>query len=147
MLIQTVKSATLGNLFAVIMIVGIEAVVAAPRISDTLKDYRLNSAATEVWQDMHRARFMAIKEKRTIRVDFDHASYRIIRVVTGEVALTRHLSREYPEISLVVSESSEGIVFNRTGTAEGGTKEIEISGPTGKRRFTILATGLIGGLS
>lgn len=144
---KTVKSAPLRIFFAVAMIVGIEAVVAAPRISDALKNYRLNSAATEVWQDMHRARFMAIKEKKTIWVDFDHASYRIVRAATGEVALTRHLSIDYPEISIVVTESRGGIVFDRTGAAEGGSKEIEITGPTGSRRFTILPTGKIGGLS
>ena len=147
MLMQTVKRSPLRIFFAVALIVGIEAVVAAPRISDALKDYRLNSAATEVWQDMHRARFMAIKEKRTIRVDVDQASYRIIRVATGEVALTRHLAREYPEISLVVSESSDGIVFDRTGAVAGDSKEVEIIGPAGRRRFTILATGVISGLS
>ena len=147
MAIKTVKRATLRNLFAVVMIVGIESVVAFPRISDAIKDYRLNSAATEVWQDMHRARFMAIKEKKTIWVDFDHNSYRIVRSATGEVALSRHLSREYPEISIIVTESRGGIVFDRTGAAESGSKEIEINGPTGRRRFTILATGNIGGLS
>ena len=144
---KAAKRSPLRIFFAVAMIIGIEAVVAVPRISDALKDYRLNSAATEVWQDMHRARFMAIKEKRTIRVDFDHASYRIIRVATGEVALTRHFSREYPEISLAVSESREGIVFDRTGATGGDSREIEITGPAGRRRFTILATGVIGGLS
>lgn len=147
MLIQAVKSATLRHLFAVIMIVGIESVAALPRINETIENYRLNNAATEVWQDMHRAQLMAIKEKRTIRVDFDHASYRIIRVITGEVALTRHLSREYPEISLAVSGSREGIVFDRTGAAEGDSRDIEITGPAGRLRFTILATGVIGNLS
>lgn len=140
------QSTTLRTVFAVIMIVGIESVAALPHINDTLKDYRLNSAATEVWQDMHRAQFMAIKEKRTIRVDFDQDSYSIIRVATSEVALTRHLMREYPEIILVVSGGREGIVFERTGTTGGDSREIEITGPTGRRSFTILATGVIGSL-
>lgn len=144
---QAVKGALLRNLFAVAMIVGIESVVLFPRINDAIKDYRLNSAATEVWQDMHRARIMAIKEKQPIRVDFDHASYRLIRDTTGEVALSRHLSPEYPEISIVVTERGRGIVFDRTGASGGGSLEIEIHGPTGKRSFAILATGTIGGLS
>ena len=132
--------------FAVAMIIGIEAVVAAPRISDAIKHYRLNSVAVEVWQDIHRARLMAIKEKQTIRVDFDQDSYRITRVTTGEVTLTRHLTREYPEISLAVSGGREGIVFDRAGATEGDSREIEITGPAGKRSFTILATGVIGSL-
>lgn len=134
----------LRTVFAVIMIVGVEAVIAVPRINEAIKDYRLNNAAMEVWQDIHRARIMAIKEKKTIAVDFDHSSYTIIRSSTGEVAVSRNLSREYPEISIVVTESRRGIVFDRTGAMEGGSQEIEIRGPTGKRRFTILATGLIG---
>jgi Tfp pilus assembly protein FimT len=146
MLTQTLKGVTLRNLFAVIMIIGIESAAALPHINDTLKDYRLNSAATEVWLDMHRAQFMAIKEKRMIRVDFDQDSYRIIRVATGEVALTRHFSREYPEINLAVSASREGIVFDRTGATGGDSREIEITGPAGRRSFTILATGVIGNL-
>ncbi|MEK6603209.1 MAG: GspH/FimT family pseudopilin, partial [Nitrospirota bacterium] len=146
MLTQTLKDMTLRNLFAVLAIVGLESAAALPHISSTLKDYRLNSATTEVWLDMHRAQFMAIKEKRTIRVDFDQDSYRITRVTTGEVTLTRHLTREYPEISLVVSGGREGIVFDRTGATEGDSREIEITGPAGKKSFTILATGVIGNL-
>ncbi len=144
---KTENRATLRNLFAVVLIVGIESVVALPRISNAIKDYRLNSAAGEVWQDMHRARLMAIKEKRTIRVDFDHNSYKVVRVATGEVAFSRHLSIDYPEINIIVTESRGGIVFDRTGSAEGGSKEIEIAGPTGSRRFVILPTGKIGRLS
>ncbi len=147
MAMKTVKSAMLRNLFAVVMIVGIESVVALPRINDAMKNYRLDNAAMEVWQDMHRARTMAIKEKRIIRIDFDHNSYKVTRVATGEVALSRHLSINYPEISIAVTESRGGIVFDRTGSTEGGSKEIEITGPTGSRRFTILPTGKIGGLS
>lgn len=138
------QSTTLRTVFAVVMIVGIESVIAVPRINEAIKDYRLNSAAMEVWQGVHRARIMAIKEKKTIAVDFDRSSYTIIRSSTGEVAMSRNLSREYPEISIVVTEGSRGIVFDRTGAMEGGSQEIEIRGPTGKRRFTILVTGLIG---
>lgn len=144
---KTVKHATLRHLFAVVMIVGIESLIALPRINDAIKNYRLNSAATEVWQDMQRAQLMAIKEKRTIKVDFDHNSYKVVRVTTGEVALSRYLSIDYPEISIFVTESRGGIVFDRTGSTEGGSKEIEIAGPTGSRRFTILPTGKIGRLS
>jgi hypothetical protein len=143
---QTLKDMTLRNLFAVLLIVGIESAAALPHINDTLKDYRLNSATTEVWLDMYRAQFMAIKEKRRIRVDFDQDSYRVTRVTTGEVTLTRHLTREYPEISLVVSGDRAGIVFDRTGAMEGDSREIEITGPAGKKSFTILATGVIGNL-
>ncbi|OLB65083.1 MAG: hypothetical protein AUH96_09190 [Nitrospirae bacterium 13_2_20CM_2_61_4] len=68
------KSFTLANLAAVLLIVGSEAIVVYPRINDFIKNHRLNNAAREVWQDMHRARLLAIKEKRTIRVEEQQAA-------------------------------------------------------------------------
>lgn len=147
MAIKAAHRSLLQIFFAVAMIIGVEAVVIAPRISDALKDYRLNGAAMEVWEDIHGARLMAIREKQTIRIDFDDSSYRIIRAATGEVVLSRNLAAEYPGISISVTESRDGIVFDRTGAAGGGSQEIAILGPTGKRRFSVLATGVIGGLS
>jgi len=138
---------TLANLVAVILIVGSEAVVVLPRINDFIKNHRLNNAAREVWQDMHRARLLAIKEKRAIRVEFDHDSYKVVRAATGEVAFRRNFSMDYPGVSISTTDVRGRITFDRTGTAKENTTEIEIQGPTGTRRFTILATGKIGGLS
>jgi Tfp pilus assembly protein FimT len=141
------KGFTLANLVAVILIVGSEAIVAFPRINDLINNHRLNNAAGEVWQDMHRARLLAIKEKRSIRVEFDHNSYKVARVATGEIAFRRNLGGDYPDIIISTTDVRGRITFDRTGTADGKTTEIEIQGPTGTRRFTILATGKIGGLS
>jgi Tfp pilus assembly protein FimT len=141
------KSFTLANLAAVILIVGSEAIVVYPRINDFIKNHRLNNAAREVWQDMHRARLLAIKEKRTIRVEFDHNSYKVVRVATGEIAFKRNLNVDYPDVLISTTDVRGRITFDRTGTADGNTTEIEIQGPTGTRRFTILATGKIKGPS
>ena len=141
------KSFTLANLAAVLLIVGSEAIVVYPRINDFIKNHRLNNAAREVWQDMHRARLLAIKEKRTIRVEFDHNSYKVVRVSTGEIAIRRNLNVDYPDVSISTTDVRGRITFDRTGTAEGNTIAIEIQGPTGTRRFTILATGKIEGPS
>lgn len=144
---KTGKGFTLANLMAVILIVGSEAIVVFPRINDFIANHRLNNAAREVWQDMHRARLLAIKEKGTIRVEFDHNSYKVVRVATGEIAFRRNLSVNYPDVIISTTDVRGRISFDRTGTAEGSTTGIEIQGPTGTRRFTILATGKIGGLS
>jgi Tfp pilus assembly protein FimT len=141
------KDFTLANLMAVILIVGSEAIIVYPRINDFIANHRLNNAAREVWQDMHRARLLAIKEKRIIQVEFDHNSYKVVRVATGEIAFRRNLSVNYPDVIINTTDVRGRITFDRTGTAEGNTTEIEIQGPTGTRRFTILATGKIGGLS
>ncbi|TLY25238.1 MAG: hypothetical protein E6K64_04420 [Nitrospirae bacterium] len=141
------KSFTLANLAVVILIVGSEAIVVLPRINDFIQNHRLNNAAQEVWQDMHRARLLALKEKGTIRVEFDHDSYKVVRVATGEIAFRRNLSVDYPDIMISTTDVRGQITFDRTGTADGNTTEIEIRGPTGTRRFTILATGKIEVLS
>jgi Tfp pilus assembly protein FimT len=141
------KGFTLANLAAVILIVGSEAIVVYPRINDFIQNHRLNNAAREVWQDMHRARLLAIKEKRAIRVEFDHNSYKVVRVATGEIAIRRNLNVDYPDVSISTTDVRGRITFDRTGTAEGTTTAIEIQGPTGTRRFTILATGKIEGPS
>ena len=135
------------DFIAVATIIGIEAGIALPRLDGYLQNYRLNSATMAVWEDMHAARVMAIKEKRKIRVDLSPHSYEVVRADTGEVAFSRHLSNKYPGITIGVTDIRGGIVFDRTGSAEGGTREVEIQGPTGTRRFTIFATGKIGGLS
>ncbi len=144
---KTGNGFTLANLVAVILIVGSEAIVVLPRVNDFIKNHRLNNAAREVWQDMHRARLLAIKEKRAIRVEFDYDSYKVVRAATGEVAFRRNLSMDYPGVSISTTDVRGRITFDRTGTAKENTTEIEIQGPTGTRRFTILATGKIGGLS
>ena len=141
------KSFTLANLVVVILIVGSEAIVVLPRINDFIQNHRLNNAAQEVWQDMHRARLLALREKGTIRVEFDHDSYKVVRVATGEIAFKRNLSVDYPDIMISTTDVRGQITFDRTGTADGNTTEIEIRGPTGTRRFTILATGKIEVLS
>ena len=141
------KSFTLANLVVVILIVGSEAIVVLPRINDYIQNHRLNNAAQEVWQDIHRARLLALKEKGTIRVEFDHDSYKVVRVATGEIAFKRNLSVDYPDIIISTTDVRGQITFDRTGTADGNTTEIEIRGPTGTRRFTILATGKIEVLS
>jgi Tfp pilus assembly protein FimT len=141
------KGFTLANLAAVILIVGSEAIVVYPRINDFIKNHRLNNAAREVWQDMHRARLLAIKEKRTIRVEFDHNSYKVVRIATGEIAFKRNLTVDYPDVIISTTDVRGRITFDRTGTAHGNTTAIEIQGPTGTRRFTILATGKIEGPS
>ncbi len=143
---KTGKGFTLANLVAVIMIVGSEAIVVLPRVNDFIKNHRLNNAAREVWQDMHRARLLAIKERRTIQVEFDYDSYKVIRAATGEIAFRRNLSVTYPDVTISTTNVRGRIIFDRTGTTDGNTTEIEIQGPTGTRRFTILATGKIGGL-
>jgi hypothetical protein len=57
------------------------------------------------------------------------------------------LTVDYPDVIISTTDARGRITFDRTGTADGNTTAIEIQGPTGTRRFTILATGKIEGPS
>ena len=63
---------TLVELLIALMIIGIIAAIAVPRFSGLIKNYRLTNAAKVVWLDLHRAKMMAIKQGRTMRVDFTY---------------------------------------------------------------------------
>src|SRR5438132_11486475 len=83
---------SLASFGAILLIVGIEIVVALPRINEGIRAYRLNSAAAEVWQDIRTARMLAIKEKRSVRIEFDHTSYKVVRLATKEVIFSRNFA-------------------------------------------------------
>src|SRR5215831_9116698 len=87
---------TLVELLIALMIMGIIAAIAVPRFSGLIKNYKLTNAAKVVWLDLHRAKMMAIKHGRTMRVDFTATSYHIVRVDTDAVVLSRNLSVHYP---------------------------------------------------
>jgi prepilin-type N-terminal cleavage/methylation domain-containing protein len=136
---------TLVELLIGAMIIAIIGAFAAPQFGSTLRAYRLNGATKVVWGDLHKARLMAIKENRNIRVDFARTSYNIVRVDTGEVAFSRNLLMDYPGIT--VSISNDTVTFGSTGTAGGGGKTVEVQSQARVKRFTIHTTGRIGNFS
>jgi prepilin-type N-terminal cleavage/methylation domain-containing protein len=136
---------TLVELLIGVMIISIMGAFAAPQFGSTLRAYRLNGATQVIWGDLHKARLMAIKENRTIRVDFTSGAYEIVRVDTDEVAFQRNLTADFPGIT--ASIQNDAISFGSTGTAGGGGKTVQVQGATGCKSFTILTTGRIGNVS
>jgi prepilin-type N-terminal cleavage/methylation domain-containing protein len=136
---------TLVELITGIMIMAILSLAVAPQVNGLLRSFRLGGATKVVWGDLHRARLMAIKEGRTIRVDFTSNSYDIVRVDTAEMAFRRMLSVDYPDVTVSITNNT--ISFGSTGTAGGGGKTVELQSPVGKKCFTILTTGRIGNFS
>jgi hypothetical protein len=89
---------------------------------------------------------MAIKENRTIRVDFTSSSaYEIVRLDPTVVAFRRNLAADFPGVTVSIQDNT--ISFGSTGTAGGGGKAVQVQGATGCKRFTILTTGRIGNFS
>jgi prepilin-type N-terminal cleavage/methylation domain-containing protein len=137
---------TLAELMIVVLIMGILAAFTAPQLHGLLRSYRLNGAARLVWTDVHKARMLAIKERRSVRVDFTSTSYNVVRVDTGQVIFRRNLSGDYPGIT-VGNPPDNSVSFLSTGTAAGAIPTVQIQGPSGSKRFPVFVTGGIGDIS
>src|SRR5262245_56769859 len=99
-----------------------------------------------VWLDLHKAKMMAIKQGKTMRVDFTANSYNIVRVDTAAVVVSRSLSADYPSITFNTTATTPSVSFGSTGAANGGTVVIQ-QGPTSSKHFTIALTGRTGHIS
>jgi prepilin-type N-terminal cleavage/methylation domain-containing protein len=142
-MIANERGFTLVELLIGAMIISIMGVFAAPQFGNTLRAYRLNGATQVIWGDLHKARLMAIKENRTIRVNFtSNSAYEIMRV-DGVVAFRRNLAADFPGITVTILNNP--ISFGSTGTAGGG--RVEVQSAAGSKSFTILTTGRIGNFS
>jgi prepilin-type N-terminal cleavage/methylation domain-containing protein len=144
-MIANERGFTLVELLIGGMIISIMGAFAVPQFGSTLRAYRLNGATKVIWGDLHKARLMAIKENRTIRVDFTASAYEIVRVDTAVVAFRRNLAADFPGITVSISNNT--ISFGSTGTAGVGSKTVQVQNTTGSKSFTILTTGRIGNIS
>jgi hypothetical protein len=126
----------------------------APQINGILSSFRLGGATKVVWGDLHKARLTAIKEGRTMRVDFTSNSYNIVRVDTDEIVSRRMLSIDYPGviISIPVKPKITGPVFMLEGLMRlaPAMRDIALQMPLGSapavrhvvvRGYTPLASG------
>jgi Tfp pilus assembly protein FimT len=136
---------TVVELCVVLMIAATLGLVSVPQFTGLLRAYRLNGAIQVVWGDLHHARLMAIKENRTIRVDFTATTYSLVRVDTAQVAFTRNLALQYPGVTLSVATNT--MTFRSSGLLDHATRPVEVQNSAGLKTFTVLATGRIGNLS
>ena len=137
---------TFVELMLVLIIMGLVAAIAVPRFSGLIQNYQLTNTARVVWLDLHRARMRAIKERRTMRVDFTATSYTIYRVrVSPETqdtpVFSRNLSGAYRGTAFDTAYLAS-VSFGSTGTADSKTVVIQQS-PTRRKNFTISSTGRI----
>src|SRR5919109_4077084 len=105
-MIANERGFTLVELLIGAMIISIMGAFAAPQFGSTLRAYRLNGARQVIWGDLHKTRLMAIKENRTIRVDFTSSAYKIVRVDTDEAVFQRNLTTDFPGITTSIQNNT-----------------------------------------
>jgi len=137
---------TFVELMLVLIIMGIGVAIAVPRFNGLIQNYKLTNAARVVWLDLHRARMRAIKERRTMRIDFTATSYTTYRVrVSPETqdtpVFSRNLSDAYSGTTFD-PDYLASVSFGSTGTANSKTVVIQQSS-TRRKNFTISSTGRI----
>ena len=146
MQIKNAIGLTLVELLVALMITGIMVAVSVPSLNGLLQSYKLMNATRIVWLDLHKAKMMAIKQGRTIRVDFAATSYNAVSVDTATVVLNRNLSVDYPGITFNTTATTASVSFGSAGTSNGGTVVIQ-QGSASSKRFTIALTGRISKIS
>ncbi len=139
------RGVTLIELMVVLGILAILLIIAIPRM-DMLQTSRLEGAARVVWSDMHKAKMMAIKENRNIRIEFSGNGYDFIRVNDDEIIYSRNITEEYPGVSLTKSYN-EPLFFTTKGVSIPPNRTIHINLGGKTKSFTVLSSGRIGGIS
>ncbi|MDZ4133170.1 MAG: GspH/FimT family pseudopilin [Dethiobacteria bacterium] len=136
------KGLTLVELIIVIAILAILSAIAVPQMGVMVDAYRLNGAVRLVWSDLQNAKMTAVKENRSVRVNFTTPSYNFVRVDTSAVIFTRNLSSDYPNVTF--SSSGGSTTFNSRGMADPTTITVGLSSK--QKQFTIAWTGRIGNI-
>lgn len=76
--VLSIKGFTLMEVIVIVAIIGIMSSIAVPAIRTWAPNYRLKSAAREVFSNLQKARSMAVKFNRNTAVVFDTANSRVV---------------------------------------------------------------------
>jgi prepilin-type N-terminal cleavage/methylation domain-containing protein len=131
----------------VISIIGILAALSVPGLVSNISQYRLNTASRCLVADLRLSRHLALKENRSVRVNFiNQRSYQIERYVAGnwtpvrdEVAFTEDQGRR----GVIFPEVPQPVVFDYIGRANNPSTIDLVSETNKSRTIEVASTGRI----
>lgn len=139
---------TLAELMIVAGLVGILSAIAVPAIVAEMPRYRLNGASRQVMSDLLAARMQAVSENNEFMVSFDvnNHQYTILddddndgSADAGEIATTKDLYSEYPEINF---SSTRTLTFIPDGTVS-NSGSLTVASSSDSRTVDITGAGRI----
>ncbi|MFN2267858.1 MAG: Tfp pilus assembly protein FimT/FimU, partial [Desulfonatronovibrio sp.] len=156
------RGVTLIELMVVIGLMAILMAIAIPRLG-MIKTSKLNGAARVVWSDMHHAKMTAIKENRSIKVNFSEdenencfvkdsveyeTGYCFVSVdEENKILFSKNLTEEYSEVILSNKNGVRNfnLIFTAKGTMNPPSQTIRVTLNNQIKQFTVLSSGRIGG--
>jgi len=105
----------------VIAIIGILGALSIPSLVSNISHYRLNTASRCLVADLRLSRHLALKENRSVRVNFiNQRSYQIERYVGGTWTAVRDavaFTEDHGRRGVIFPEVPQPVVFNYIGRA------------------------------
>jgi type IV fimbrial biogenesis protein FimT len=140
---------SVGELMAVVSLIGILTAVGIPSFLSFQPSMRLNGAAREVLSRLMWARANAVQNNNTSVVTFlNNHSFQIFNDANGNGSadanetVTIDLQSNYSDVSFLVTGSSSTPTFNGRGTASADTT-VTITNPSGSKTVEVSPTGNI----
>ena len=129
---------TLIEMMVVIAVLAIVAAIAIPNFMTLLPGMRLNGAARQMMGELMAARMRAVKENRTISVNYlSNYEYSII---DPDNTVTKDIRDNYPK-GVRFYHSTNNVTFYSRGNASGATLYLETTGGGQRNAVVVNITG------
>jgi type IV fimbrial biogenesis protein FimT len=114
-MIKNQRGFSLTELMVAVAVIGIMGLIAVPTLVTALPTYRLKSSAKDLCSNMRKARSLAVKQNRSVSIEFRTGSNTYIINNTEQVALPNEISFGYGTATVAAGDGatlpSDGISF------------------------------------
>jgi Tfp pilus assembly protein FimT len=131
----------------VISILGILAALSVPSMVSSISQYRLNTASRCLVADLRLTRHLALKENRSVRVNFlNQRSYQIERYVSGSWTPVRDevsFAEDHGRRGVIFPEVPQPVAFNYIGRVDSPSSISLVNETNESRTIEVISTGRI----